>query len=181
MQDERPERRVVLELIDAEHGRPVDSAADTAIALYREPTIGIPITAYALFGPDSRGRSDLTFVPTPSLRWIVHAPGYREARGQLTELHPERFRVTLTKGFERRVLIRDRFDGSPLSDVEFVRDADGTVVGRSDRRGYVRLEAAQSPGLLLLQRDGYETRRWDPDDGFRNFSPQLWLQRTDES
>lgn len=120
-------------------------------------------------------------------RWIVYAPGYRPARGDLAHAVPTgtdeqghslaRIEVGLSPGHGGAILFKDAqgtrlvvasaggFFGDGLAGVQVY--ADGKPVAESDAEGLALIDLAHAPELLTFARPGWRVAGEHEEDGIR--------------
>lgn len=178
IEDSRPDGVVIFSLVDDISGEWIPDELDPAIVLYREPADRGRILARAFFGPDD-GVTEVDFAPHDDLYWVVHVPGYQEARGRIdppVEGAPTpRIEVRMHRGFRREFLVRNASTAAPLSGVSILT-VEGTVLATTDREGRATVTGSAWPERLRFDRTGHVSHMWSSEGYWGEFDGVIWLE-----
>lgn len=114
----------------------------------------------------TRGLAQVNYKRRDDTYYAVEAPGYLRAHGKLAELieacgpAPLPLHVELTRGFERRLEVRDRVSKRTVSGARL--SAANGLSGTSDANGAVSLSSAEWPAVVRIECTGYEPLAWNP-------------------
>ncbi len=156
------EHGAVVLVADAATGAPCASAV--VWLGHAEPSaLASPFALQSWSAP--AGVATVQFRPRDDTFYAVDAPGYLRGEGLLADLLDEAgpgrpLRIELARGFERRVVVRDRLTRAPLSGARFWTSQ--AVLGTTDASGSVTLRAAEWPADLRVECAGYEPQSFDP-------------------
>ena len=149
-----------FQISDRATGEPVRAAVVTLF--HGDPRRGS--LALQSFSADA-GVVPVTFKRRDDLSFAVDAPGYLREEGPLANLLENASRrgalvVELERGFDRGLEIRDRVTRRGIGGA--VLSAAGTLLGRSDEHGAVRIRADAWPASVRVESPGYAPVAWDP-------------------
>lgn len=149
-----------FEISDRATGEPVRAAVVTLF--HGDPRRGS--LALQSFTADA-GVVPVTFKRRDDLSFAVDAPGYLREEGPLANLLQDASRrgallVELERGFDRSLEVRDRVTRRGIGGA--VLSAAGTLLGRSDEHGMVRIRGDLWPASVRVESPGYAPVAWDP-------------------
>ncbi len=121
-----------------------------------------------------------------SLRWVLHAEGYRLAMGDESAFRPEgetrMVEVRLARGWGQVFKVTTNDGETPLAGVELV--ADGSTIGHTDARGILCTNLDSMPRQLDFRLEGWRVSwgRTDPSEADFEWGPEtpVHLSRDDE-